>query len=79
MFKIHTRTGTYKVRMRASYSHIRSEKAYRKMVQNLIDARMEMSGWKGYAEALQNKLGANNLHDIASLLGHWNYSERISD
>ena len=77
MFIIHTKTGIYKVRMRAAYSYIRSEKAYRELIQRIIDQYKYKPAWERYALALQEKLNKNDLHEINSLLGHWNYSKKI--
>ena len=77
MFKIRTDTGTYKVQMRASYSYIRSEKAFREQIQKVIDGYSTRPEWKAYSQSLQEKLDADKLHDIASLHGYFTKSIRI--
>ena len=77
MFKVKTSSGTYKVRMRASYANtVRSEKAYRNLLQKTID-RYRAIGQVAVADSLQSKLDNNKLHDLASWFGHWNHSERV--
>ena len=79
MFKLKTKSGTYKIWMRARYSYIRSDKKLTEWLQANIDIYKTKPGWEAYAESLQKKLDDRDIHSIASLWGIFSKSVRISD
>jgi len=77
--KLKTKSGTYKVWMRARYSHIKSQRALDRMIQEVIAYYKNKPGWEGYAESLQKRLDDRDYMDIASLLGIFNKTIRTGD
>lgn len=63
MVTVHENGKTYKVQLRAAYSHIHSEKQFRAMIENGI------SNWEKRSPAYGKALREKSIRDIISLFG----------
>ena len=78
MFKITTPTGKYKVKLRASYAKVRSQKRLTALIQQGIDHYREI-GQTRYADRLQELLDGKEFHRIAEHWGLFTYSKKIEE